>query len=236
MSCHPAFFIGDHKAMKIWSDSFKSGERIPVQYAFGKYSTESHITLSDNISPHIAWSGLAEGTQSLALICHDPDVPSQADDVNQEGKIVSADLPRVDFYHWVLFNLPANLSVIKEGEFSRAITPRGKSGPRAPHDALQGLNNYTQWFEGDKDMAGQYFGYDGPCPPWNDELLHHYHFTLYALDLDQCPVSHPVTGEGLLKVIQGHVLDKATLMATYAINPEAHIKKEGRPAGRPYRI
>jgi hypothetical protein len=29
-------------------------------------------------------------------------------------------------------------------------------------------------------MAGSYFGYDGPFPPWNDSLVHHYVFTLYA--------------------------------------------------------
>ena len=32
-------------------------------------------------------------------------------------------------------------------------------------------------------MAGDYYGYDGPCPPWNDDLLHHYHFRVYALDV-----------------------------------------------------
>ena len=46
-----------------------------------------------------------------------------------------------------------------------------------------GVNNYTDWFAGDEQMAGDYGGYDGPCPPWNDELLHHYRFTLYALDV-----------------------------------------------------
>ena len=30
-------------------------------------------------------------------------------------------------------------------------------------------------------MAGDYFGYDGPFPPFNDSLIHHYVFTLYAL-------------------------------------------------------
>ena len=33
------------------------------------------------------------------------------------------------------------------------------------------------------DMRGDYHGYDGPCPPWNDGILHHYVFTLYALDV-----------------------------------------------------
>ena len=39
------------------------------------------------------------------------------------------------------------------------------------------------WFASDKDMAGDYHGYDGPCPPWNDEIPHRYVFTVYALDV-----------------------------------------------------
>ena len=67
------------------------------------------------------------------------------------------------------------------GEFSNGITPRGKPGPDAPRGTRQGINDYTKWFASDKDMAGNYFGYDGPCPPWNDTIPHHYVFTLYAL-------------------------------------------------------
>ena len=83
------------------------------------------------------------------------------------------------------------------------------------------MNNYTQWFEGDTDMAGDYFGYDGPCPPWNDEIIHHYHFTLYALDLDRCPVEGKFAGPDVLEAIEGHVLGKASLVGTYAIYPKA---------------
>ena len=68
-------------------------------------------------------------------------------------------------------------------------------------------------------MAGRYFGYDGPCPPWNDTIVHHYIFTLYALDVERCPVEGEFTGPEVLAAIAGHVLDQASFTATYSLNP-----------------
>jgi len=207
--------------MKLWSDSFTDGQPIPAKNAFGKHNPESNVELSDNLNPHLAWSDLPAGTKSLALLCHDPDVPSRPDNVNKEGMTVPADLPRVDFYHWVLVDLPADGGSIAEGEFCSGITARGKDGPSAARGARQGINNYTNWFEGDADMAGDYYGYDGPCPPWNDEIVHHYQFTLYALDVDKCAVDGKFGGPEVLSAIEGHVLDKASIVGTYHIYPDA---------------
>jgi Raf kinase inhibitor-like YbhB/YbcL family protein len=206
--------------MRLSSDSFKNNERIPLHCAFGKPHPEAHIELSDNKNPHLAWSDLPAGAKSLVLICHDSDVPSRPDNVNKEGVTIPADLPRVEFYHWVLVDLAPEASSIREGEFCDGITPRGKPGPAGPRGTRQGLNNYTQWFEADQDMAGSYFGYDGPCPPWNDEILHHYHFTLYATDLERCPVEGDFTGPDVRKAIEGHILDQASIVGTYALNPK----------------
>jgi Raf kinase inhibitor-like YbhB/YbcL family protein len=68
-------------------------------------------------------------------------------------------------------------------------------------------------------MAGDYYGYDGPCPPWNDELLHHYVFTLYALDIDRCPVEGRFGGTEVRNAIAGHVLAEAAITGTYSLNP-----------------
>jgi Raf kinase inhibitor-like YbhB/YbcL family protein len=206
--------------MKLTSESFRHGAAIPERCAFGRKDPTSHLTLSDNRNPQLAWSDLPAGAKSLVLICHDPDVPSRADDVNKEGRAVPASLPRVDFTHWVLVDLKPEAGSIAEGAFASGITARGKQGPAGPKATRQGLNNYTQWFEGDKDMSGAYFGYDGPCPPWNDEILHHYHFTLYALDVERCPVEGTFTRDDVLKAIEGHVLGKTSLMGTYALNPK----------------
>jgi Raf kinase inhibitor-like YbhB/YbcL family protein len=205
--------------MKLWSNAFPAGGRIPEKYAFGRHDPKQHIALSDNLNPPLAWTGVPAAARSLVLICHDTDVPSRPDDVNKEGRTVPADLPRVDFFHWLLLDLPPKDGAIAEGEFSRGVRARGKPGPQGPRGTRQGLNNYTQWFAGDPQMKGQYFGYDGPCPPWNDTRLHHYHFTLYALDVEKCPVEGTFSGEDVRRALEGHVLEQASYMGTYAINP-----------------
>lgn len=207
--------------MKFWSDSFENGAAIPSEFAFGKWNPETKFAVAGNSSPHFAWSELPEGTQSLALICHDPDVPSQPDDVNQEGKTVPASLPRVDFYHWTLIDIPTSLSALASGEFSNGITAGGKSPLKHTQGLRDGLNNYTQWFEGDSDMQGQYFGYDGPCPPWNDEIIHNYIFTLYALKTPTVEIDGEFYGPDVIEKIKPHILDQATWTGTYALNPEA---------------
>jgi len=209
--------------MKLTSHSFSDGNAIPARYAFGKIDPQTHIALSDNRNPHLAWDDVPAGTQSFVLLCHDPDVPSQADDVNQEGRSVPASLPRVDFYHWVLIELPADTRDIEDGAYSSGITPRGKAGPLTPQGTRQGVNDYTQWFAGDNDMRGDYFGYDGPCPPWNDTIPHRYVFTLYALDVANLPLDGAFTGADVMRAMQGHVLAQASLAGVYSLNPEVEV-------------
>jgi Raf kinase inhibitor-like YbhB/YbcL family protein len=204
--------------MKLWSDSWTNGDRIGARYAAGRRDAQGAVGFSDNLNPHLAWSELPAGTRSLVLICHDFDVPSKGDDVNQPDREVPSDLPRVDFFHWLLVDLPPSVASIAEGEFSRGFTPRGKPGPAAPHGARQGLNDYTGWFAGNAEMAGQYFGYDGPFPPFNDSLVHHYVFTLYALDIARLPLEGAFDGERTRAALAGHVLDAATYSGTYTLN------------------
>lgn len=205
--------------MKLTSQSLTEGRPVPERYAFGIPDPQTHMRFGSNLSPHLAWSGVPQGTRSLVLLCHDPDVPSEADDVNREDREVPAELPRIDFFHWVLVDIPATMGELSEGEFSNGVTPKGKPGPEAPQGLRQGLNDFTSFLAGDADMAGEYFGYDGPCPPWNDGLLHHYVFTLYATDLERCPVDGKFTGQDVRAAMQGHVLDRAAMTTTYTLNP-----------------
>ena len=205
--------------MKLTSTSFADGQKIPGELAFCIPDPAHHVCLGKNLNPQLAWFDVPAGTRSFVVICHDPDVPSKGDDVNQEGRVVPASLPRVDFFHWVLIDLPVAVNGLKEGEFSNDVTPRGKPGPQAAHGARQGINNYTDWFAGDHDMRGDYHGYDGPCPPWNDEVVHHYVFTVYALDIDSLPITGKFGGPEVRAAMQGHILAEASLTGTYTLNP-----------------
>jgi Raf kinase inhibitor-like YbhB/YbcL family protein len=183
----------------------------------------SRVQLGQNRNPQLAWSDLPKGTQSVVILCHDPDVPSKGDDVNQEGRTIPASLPRANFVHWVLIDMPASGSPIRDGEFSSGVTPKGKSGPIAARGTRQGLNDYTAWFQNDEKMAGDYFGYDGPCPPWNDSIPHHYVFALFALDQEKCPVQRKFTAADVLKAMKGHVLGTAKLTGLYSLNPAVKV-------------
>lgn len=205
--------------MNVTIDAWADGATIPKKFAFGKIPAEGRFETSANINPTISWSDVPKGTKSFAILMHDPDVPSSGEAVNQEGKTVPADLPRVDFYHWVVINIPAATREIQEGSDSDCITPGGKSNGQQAFGKT-GINSYTDWFAGDTDMRGDYGGYDGPCPPWNDSIVHHYHFTVFALDVDQIDLEGSFTGADALSAIEGHILGKASHTGTYTMNRE----------------
>jgi Raf kinase inhibitor-like YbhB/YbcL family protein len=205
--------------MKLRSESFHDGQPIPGEFAFCVIDPKSHVTLSGNRNPHLAWADVPAGARSFALICHDVDVPSKPDDLFKDDREIPSTLPRVDFYHWVLVDIPADERSIAAGSYSKEVSPRGKAGPATTYGTRQGINDYTGWFADDHDMNGDYYGYDGPCPPWNDSILHRYVFTLYALDVDRVPVEGKFTGPEVLKAIEGHVLAKAAISGTYTLNP-----------------
>jgi Raf kinase inhibitor-like YbhB/YbcL family protein len=204
--------------MKLSSQSWANGDPIPSRYAAGRLMTDGSVAFSENLNPHLAWSDLPVGARSLVLVCHDFDVPSRGDDVNKADREVPADLPRLDFFHWLLVDLPPAPSEIAEGEYSRGFTARGKPGPQALRGARQGLNDYTGWFAGDPEMTGRYYGYDGPFPPFNDSLVHHYVFTLYAISVPRLAVEGDFTGEQVRAALAGVTLDSATYSGTYTLN------------------
>ena len=190
---------------------------IPAQYAFCIEDGKGKGTFGKNKSPQIKWEGAPKGTQSFAIITHDPDVPSKGDNVNQEGKSVSKDLPRVDFYHWVLIDIPASTTELALGTDGQGVKAGGKTPGKRKY-GTRGLNNYTDWFASHEKMKGKYGGYDGPCPPWNDEIVHHYHFTVYALDVPSLNIQGDFKGPDALQAMKGHILAQSSFIGLYKLN------------------
>jgi phosphatidylethanolamine-binding protein (PEBP) family uncharacterized protein len=122
-----------------------------------------------------------------------------------------------------MIDIPAGVAQIEEGACSRGVTPRGKQEPEGPEGARHGVNDYTGWFAGDPDMGGTWLGYDGPCPPWNDSVIHHYRFEVFATDLERCPVDGAFTAAQVQGALKGHVLASAQLTGRYSLNPRIRL-------------
>lgn len=205
--------------MHLSSNSFAHGSAIPAEFAFGQPGPDSPCILSANRNPHLAWTDVPAATRSFVVTCIDPDVPTVPETVNRDDCTVPADQPRGQFVHWLLANVPGDRREITAGEYGDGVTARGKRDAAPAAGGLHGLNDYTGWFAGDDDMAGDYLGYDGPCPPWNDERLHHYHFRLFALDVAALELPVNYTLADLNAAMEGHVLAEAELVGTYTLNP-----------------
>jgi Raf kinase inhibitor-like YbhB/YbcL family protein len=205
--------------MKVSSQSLTADRPVPKANAMGIPGDAGPVP-GPNKSPHLAWTGAPEATKSFAVVCVDVDVPSKPDDVNQTDRTVPYDLPRVDFYHWVLVDISPATTELAEGLDSDGLTPKGKPPGRTPH-GVRGINNFREWFGDDPNMGGDYGGYDGPWPPFNDERLHRYVFTVYALDVASLGLPEKFDGLAAKKAMAGHVIAEASLTATYTLYPNA---------------
>lgn len=205
--------------MQLSSQSLRHQQPIPEEFAFCQPGPDSPCVLSANRNPDLSWCDAPPGTRSFALICVDPDVPSVATDVNQSDREIADALPRVDFVHWLMANIPSDVTHIEVGACSDGITARGKAAPSGPKGSVQGRNDYTAWFAGDPEMDGLYLGYDGPCPPFNDAKVHRYFFRLFALDVAQLDLPRGFGMAELLRAMQGHVIAETALYGTYTLNP-----------------
>ena len=199
--------------MHIHSDSFPASGPIPAEFALG-----APAGFGGNRNPALRWDDIPEGTRSFALLCIDTDAPTDASTAGRSDMSIPVDQPRTEFVHWAMVDIPASTRAIAAGECSDGVTPRGKAQPQGP--GRQGLNDYTGWFAGDADMAGQYLGYDGPYPPPNDLRVHRYFFRLFALDVERLPVSAAFTAADVWHAMNGHVLAEAAVWGSYSLNPD----------------
>jgi Raf kinase inhibitor-like YbhB/YbcL family protein len=153
-------------ALALTSPAFAPNAPIPKQYT---------CEGADRAVP-LTWSGLPAKSKSLVLIVDDPDAPDPA-------------APQVTWVHWVLYNIPATATGLREGVTSATLPP----GTR------EGLNDWKR------------SGYGGPCPPIG---RHRYVHKLYALDVVLPDLKRPIKAQ-LEKAMQGHVLEKIELIGTY---------------------
>ena len=202
--------------MRIRSDSFENAQLLPAEFAMGQPNG-----FAPNRNPHLAWDDVPERTRSFALLCIDPDVPTVPGTVNRNDQEIPVDQPRGDFVHWVVADIPATLREIAAGSCSDGVTARGKQNPQDLPGARQGLNDYTGWFASDADMGGDYRGYDGPYPPFNDLRMHRYFFRLFALDVATLGLPDRFNAADVLRAMQGQVLGEAVVHGMYSLNAKA---------------
>jgi Raf kinase inhibitor-like YbhB/YbcL family protein len=210
--------------LKVSVDTFKNGEMIPNKYAFCVPAAQGHTAPGDNLSPGISWSRGPRGTKSYVILLYDTDSPAeQRDKINKEGVTMTPAIPRRTFFHWVLVDIPPNILSLKEGADSDARVVHGK--PATPAAAgVRGLNDYTKVTAGNDATKGQYYGYDGPCPPWNDEVVHHYHFAVFALSAKKLDLPQDFDGAAVLDVIKDKVLAQGEVVGLYTQNPAKGAK------------
>jgi hypothetical protein len=135
-----------------------------------------HTCDGEDTSPALKWSALPEGSKSLALIVDDPDAPDPA-------------APKMTWVHWVLYNIPPDVSGLAEGVRPQDLPPGTK----------QGVNDWKRT------------GYGGPCPPIG---RHRYFHKLYALDTVLSDLDEPGK-KALEQAMEGHILEEAQLVGTY---------------------
>ncbi len=153
---------GKMMEITIKSKAFDHGGMIPKKYTCDGI----------NVSPPLTWDPVPEGTETLALICDDPDAPVGI------------------WVHWVIFNLPANTTGLKEQIPYEEMLDIG---------AKQGKNDFRK------------IGYGGPCPPGG---VHRYYFKIYALDI-KIMLKPGITKSQLIDAMSGHILGKGQLMGKY---------------------
>lgn len=197
--------------MKIHSDSFEHGKPIPAEFAMGMPDG-----FGGNRNPHLAWSDAPANTKSFALLCIDTDAPTDGALVADGMTPIPVEHPRGEFVHWVVAGLPADIREIQAGGCSDGVSPHGKA-PGLDAGGRRGTNDYTGWFVGDADMAGQYFGYDGPYPPAHDLRVHRYFFRVFALDVEVLALPERFTADDVFKAMHGHVLAEAATYGTYSL-------------------
>jgi Raf kinase inhibitor-like YbhB/YbcL family protein len=131
-----------------------------------------------NVSPSLSWKNAPAGTKSFAVTVYDPDAPTGS-----------------GWWHWVIFNIPAEVMSLPAGTGDPAIG-------HVPKGAVQSKTDFGKP------------GYGGPCPPKGDKP-HRYVFTVYALKVDRIDADENASGALVGFMLNANKLGEATFTATY---------------------
>lgn len=93
--------------MRLLSKNFNDGDKLPERQVLNAMGYTG-----ENLSPHLAWDDVPDGTKSFVVTCYDPDAPTGS-----------------GWWHWVVANLPADTRELPEGA--------GSGLPGLPAGALQ---------------------------------------------------------------------------------------------------
>jgi Raf kinase inhibitor-like YbhB/YbcL family protein len=136
------------------------------------------------VSPPLSWSDAPQGTKSFALALVDPDVPLEEEWFPAKDMLKVGTLPGDLFVHWMVYDIPASATGMKEGEI--------------PAGAKELTNN--------SGMVG-YFGMGPPA----GHKAHKYIFTLYALSVDKLGLSPDASYVDFTNAMKGKILAAASL-------------------------
>ena len=153
------------------STAFRNNGAIPLKY--------TRAEGGQDVSPPLQWSNPPAGTRSFVITCIDLD----------------ARLDARNFVHWVVYDIPANLSGLPENV------------PKQPQPQVNG----AQVKQGQNDLDG--VGYGGPAPPPGE--THRYQFTVYALSVDTLNLPAGANLQQVTQAMQGKILATATLTGTF---------------------
>lgn len=181
-------------------DGLTDGGPVPDVLALCVSTSDGRSGPGRNMRPAIRWSDAPKGTQSFAVFMVDPDVPADFTDAGKPGKVIAADAPRRDFYHYAVVNIPADATELAGGE---AGTP-APMGRELTNDLGSYVQTPTQ--------------YGGPCPPWNDKRLHHYHFRVLALPTATVNLPTTTTAKQAWQALSPKALAIGEVTGTYTLN------------------
>lgn len=136
---------------------------------------DAQVAHLGNTSPQLSWSGAPEGTRSYVVTCFDPDAPTPS-----------------GFWHWVLVDLPADLTALDTGAAA------GDLPPGSFHCRNDG---------------GEH-GYMGAAPPEGDQV-HRYYFVVHAVGEETLGVDADASPAVVSFNLAFKTLGRAVLHGTY---------------------